>query len=276
MADIQVVIAAANFAHTFPMQMLSYIQSALKPGQSIIQCSTTGMADSERDRLEKILDKSAPAALIGICVKPDIATIDRYIKAGSPVVLIDEEANGASTVTTDNYAGGFMAGDYLAKIGRKKIAAVSGRMHVDGGYNAMMRISGMVRALAENGLTLPEGGLIEVVSYSYNDGVEAMLKFIDEKSGIDAIFCGAGDMCALGMLKAARERGIKIPEDIAIIGYDDLNAARTSRPALTTIKQPLEKMAIAALDMAISEKTEILMKPKKIVFNPELIKRATA
>ena len=169
-----------------------------------------------------------------------------------------------------------MAGDYLAKLGRKRIAAVSGRMHVEGGYNAMMRVSGMVRALAENGLTLPEGGLIEVISYSYNDGVEAMAKFLDEKRGIDAIFCAAGDMCALGMLKTARERGIKIPEDIAVIGYDDLDAARTSRPALTTIKQPLEKMAIAALNMAVVERTEILMKPKKIVFNPELIKRASA
>ncbi len=276
MADIQIVVAAANFAHSFPLQMLSYMQAALKPGQSIIQCSTTGMADSERDRLEKILDKSAPAALIGVAVKPDAATIDKYIKAGAPVVLIDEEINGASTVTTDNYAGGYLAGEYLAKLGRKKIAAVSGRMHVEGGYNAMMRISGMVRALAENGLTLPEGGLIEVVSYSYNDGVEAMARFLDEKRGIDAVFCAAGDMCALGMLKTARERGVKIPEDIALIGYDDADAARTSKPALTTIKQPLEKMAIAALEMAVNERTEVLMKPKKMVFNPELIKRASA
>ena len=276
MADIQIVVAAANFAHTFPMQMMTYIQGGLKPGQNIIQCSTAGMADSERDRLEKILDKSAPAALIGICVKPDAGTIEKYVKSGAPVVLIDEEIAGASTVTTDSYAGGYMAGDYLAKLGRKKIAAVCGRMHVEGGYNAMMRVSGMVRALAENGLTLPEGGLIEVVSYSYNDGVEAMGRFLDEKRGIDAVFCAAGDMCALGMLKTARERGVKVPEEIAIIGYDDLDAARTSRPALTTIKQPLEKMALAALSMATVEKTELLMKPKKNVFNPELIKRASA
>ena len=276
MPEIQIVVAAANFAHTFPARMLTYIQAALKPGQSIIQCSTSGLVDSEKDRLEKILIKSGPAALIGICVKPDIATVKKYVNAGSPVVLIDEEIAGASTVTTDNHAGGYMAGDYLAKTGRKKIAVVAGRMHVDGGYNAMTRVAGMVKALEDNSLSLPEGGLIEVVSYSYNDGVEAMAKFIDEKRGIDAVFCAAGDMCALGMLKTARERGIKIPEDIAIIGYDDLDTARTSKPALTTIKQPLENMAIAALNMAINERTELLIKPKKVIFNPELIKRASA
>jgi DNA-binding LacI/PurR family transcriptional regulator len=276
MADIQIAVAAANFSHTFPMQMLSFIQAALKPGESIIQCSTAGMADSEKDRLERILEKQSPAALIGISVKPDVDTVAKYIKAGSPVILIDEEVAGTSTVTTDNYSGGYMAGDYLAKKGRKKIGAVSGRMHVEGGYNAMMRVSGMVRALAENGLTLAEGGLIEVISYSYNDGVEAMAKLIDDKTGVDAIFCAAGDMCALGMLRTARERGIRIPEDIAIIGYDDLDAARTSKPALTTIKQPLEMMAIAALEMALNQRAEILIRPKKSVFNPELVIRNSA
>ena len=81
------------------------------------------MADSEKDRLEKILDKNAPAALIGICIKPDAATVKKYLDAGAPVILIDEEMEGASTVTTDNFTGGFLAGEHLAKSGRKKIGS---------------------------------------------------------------------------------------------------------------------------------------------------------
>ncbi len=276
MADIQIAVAAANFAHTYPSQMCNFIQSNLRPGQTLIQCSTAGMADTEKDRLEKILEKSQPSALIGICIKPDPRTIAAYNAAKVPVILIDEEIAGTSTVTTDNFMGGFMAGDYLAKKGRKHIAVVCGRMRIEGGYNAIQRVSGCVKALAENGLTLPEGGIVEVVSYSYNDGVEAMAKLLDEKRGIDAIFCAAGDMCAVGLLKTARERGIRIPEDIAIIGYDDIDVARTSKPPLTTIKQPEEQIAGTAYRMATEEKIEILMKPKKIVFNPELIIRLSA
>jgi DNA-binding LacI/PurR family transcriptional regulator len=276
MADIQIAVAAANFAHTFPAQMMTYLHGNLRPGQSIIQCSTAGMADTAKDRLEKMLEKSRPAALIGICIKPDEATVAAYKAAGVPVVLIDEEIPGASTVTTDNFMGGYIAGDYLAKKGKKNIAVVSGRMRVEGGYNAIQRVTGLIKALADNGLTLPEGGLIEVISYSYNDGIESMAKFLDEKRKIDAVFCAAGDMCAVGLMKTARERGVKIPDDLSVIGYDDIDVAATSRPPLTTIRQPIDQIAATAIQMAIVEKTEILMNPKKIVFNPELVVRATA
>jgi DNA-binding LacI/PurR family transcriptional regulator len=275
MDEIKIAVAAANFSHAFPAQMISCLQGSVKPGQSIIQCSTAGMADSEKDRLEKILEKNSPAALIGICIKPDAATVEKYLKAGAPVILIDEEMEGASTVTTDNFAGGYIAGEYLAGSGRKKIAVVSGRMRIEGGFNAIQRVSGFVKALADNGLTMPEGGAKEVVSYSYNDGVEAMAGFINEKREIDGIFCAAGDMCALGMLKTARERSVSVPADIAIIGYDDIDVAKTSRPALTTIKQPIEKMAAAAYELALAGRNSA-GRPQKVVFTPELVKRASA
>lgn len=275
MDEIKIAVAAANFSHTFPSQMIACLQDSLKPGQSIIQCSTAGMADSEKDRLEKVLERDSPAALIGIGIKPAVSTIEKYVKAGAPVILIDEEMEGASTVTTDNFAGGFLAGDHLAKSGRTKIGIVSGRMRIEGGFNAMQRVSGFIKALADNGLTMPEGGAKEVINYSYNDGVEAMAGFLDEKREIDGIFCAAGDMCALGMLKTARERGINVPAGISIIGYDDIEVARTSRPALTTVKQPIEKMAAAAYEIALSGRASA-ERPQKVVFTPELVIRASA
>ena len=275
MDDYKIAVAAANFSHAFPSQMLFMLQSSLGAGQTIIQCSTAGMADSEKDRLDKILEKNSPSALIGICIKPDASTVEKYTSAGAPVILIDEEAAGASTVTTDNFSGGYIAGEYLAKSGKKKIGVVSGRMRIEGGFNAMQRVSGFIKALADNGLTMPEGGLIEVVNYSYNDGAEAMAKFLDDKTGLDGIFCAAGDMCALGMLKTARERGVNIPVNCAIVGYDDIDVARTSKPALTTIRQPIDRMAAAAFELAAGGRGSAA-KPQKITFNPEIVKRASA
>jgi len=93
---------------------------------------------------------------------------------------------------------------------------------------------------------------------------------------LDAVFCAAGDNCALGLLTVAKERGMQIPKDIAIMGFDDVLAARVSTPPLTTVKQPIEKMAEAAYKMAVVHRDEILQKPQKVIFEPELVVRQSA
>ena len=115
---------------------------------------------------------------------------------------------------------------------------------------------------------------MEVMNYSREDGIEAMPKLLS--MGVDAIFCAAGDNCAQGLLTVARERGVRIPEDVAIMGFDDLPIARLSTPALTTIRQPLKEMAEAAHKMVVHQRNEILHKPKNAVFNPELVVRKSA
>jgi len=93
---------------------------------------------------------------------------------------------------------------------------------------------------------------------------------------VDAIFCAAGDNCAQGLLAVARDRGIRIPEDVAIVGFDDLLIAQLSTPALTTIRQPLKEMAEAAYKMVVFQREDILRHPKNAVFNPELVVRKSA
>ncbi len=110
--------------------------------------------------------------------------------------------------------------------------------------------------------------------YSREDGVDAMPKLLD--AGVDAIFCAAGDNCALGLITVAKERKVRIPEEIAIVGFDDLLIAQISTPKLTTIKQPLLEIAEAAYKMAVTQRNEILHKPQKIVFKPELVVRQSA
>jgi len=101
-----------------------------------------------------------------------------------------------------------------------------------------------------------------------------MPKLID--AGVDAIFCAAADNTALGLLSAARDRRIRIPEDIAIVSFDDLPAAQTSSPSLTTIRQPMKEIVEAAFRMATTQQDEILRSPKKVLFEPKLIIRQSA
>jgi DNA-binding LacI/PurR family transcriptional regulator len=269
----KVIIAAPTFHSVIHISLHEQLKKFIKPEELTLR-SVTDDADVQKERLERALAQARPTALIAMAVRPDPEMIALYTAAEVPIVLIDEESNGASSVHLDNCMGGRIAGEYLIKTGKKKIAIVSGRTQVKGGYNAEQRLKGFQQALGAKGLSIPVGCTIEVVHYSREEGVEVMPRLIE--AGVDAVFCAAGDNCALGLLSVAKEMGKKIPEEIAIVGFDDLLIAQLSTPPLTTIKQPLDKMAEAAYKMAVLHRNEILHRPQKAVFNPELVIRKSA
>jgi DNA-binding LacI/PurR family transcriptional regulator len=264
---------AASFAFSFPAKMLALIKNSLQPGEAVDQYPTIGMPDNERRRLQTLLAQTRPIGLIGICIRPDPAIVAAYRSARIPVVLIDEEMEGAATVTTDNYEGGYIAGNHLVSGGRRNIAVVSGRVNVQGGYNAAQRLLGFTSALSSHGTLFNKQNLVEVTDYSYSDGAKAMKRLLDERPGFDAVFSAAGDECAVGILKSARERGVAIPKEVAVVGYDDIEIAKSASPPLTTIRQPLQEMAAAAYRMVTSAAAETLAKPMRTLFRPELVVR---
>jgi DNA-binding LacI/PurR family transcriptional regulator len=272
----EIVLAAANFSHVFPIQVYKNVESRLGKGVSLKQVSTFGMADTEAERLKRVLEKSRPIGLICVSIAPQKKLLEEYRAAGVPVVIIDEHVDGFVSISGDNIIGGQMAAEYLVKSGRKNIAVVSGRLQVEGGLNAQQRLVGFKMMMSKLEIPFNEKNVVEVVNYSYKDGVEALSVMAEAGMKFDAIFCSAGDMCALGVLKEAREREINIPQQVALIGYDDLDAARTSKPALTTIRQPIDEMAQKAYDMITLEKNALLSGGNKITFKPELIKRESA
>jgi DNA-binding LacI/PurR family transcriptional regulator len=115
-----------------------------------------------------------------------------------------------------------------------------------------------------------------VVQYTRKDGVAAMTRLLDARRSLDAVFCAAGDACATGMLAVARERGIKVPEQIAVMGYDDSPLASISDPPLTTVRQPLDQIAREAHRLATEAPAELLARPRTILLEPTLVKRASA
>jgi DNA-binding LacI/PurR family transcriptional regulator len=273
---IKIVVTAPYFGSSFQIAILDHFKKLIKP-ENLSFRSSTGEVDKQIESLKKILAENKPTVLIAIsmCPHPDI--ISMYKTNNVPIILLDEEAEGASTIATDNYMGGQIAAEHLISKGRKKIAIVTGRTqsreNYAGNYNARLRLKGFDEALRHKGLAIPPGCAIEVPNYSREDGVAAMPRLIE--AGVDAIFCAAADNCALGLLSAARERGTRIPEDIAIIGFDDLPLAQLSTPGLTTIKQPMKEIVDAAYKMSTAQRDEILKNPQKVLFEPKLIIRKT-
>ena len=271
--ETKVVIAASTFQAAIHIAMCELFKKLFKPEEMTLR-SLTADIEVQKERLNQILIQTKPTALIAMVIRPDANTIAAYTAANVPIILTDEEMAGVSTITTDNLLGGRIAGQYLVKKGKRKIAIVSGRTQVKGGLNAERRLKGFQQALSAGKLIIPQGCIIEVPDYSREDGVNVMPKLLD--AGVDAIFCAAGDNCAQGLMAVARERGVRVPEDVAIVGFDDLLIARLSTPALTTIRQPLKEMAEAAYKMAVIQRDEILRKPQSAIFNPELVIRKSA
>jgi LacI family transcriptional regulator len=269
----RVLIAVPNLRSEMHGKLSEHFKKLLQPNELIL-LSVGDDSGEQNERLTRALEKDDPSAMIAVSIRPETATTSAYASKAVPIILIDEEMPGVSVVTTDNYRGGHLAGEYLADQGRKKIAIVSGRMKVRGGYNAEQRVKGCEQALREKGLSVSPGCIVEVAHYSRDDGLEVMPRLLG--LGVDAVFSAAGDYCATGLLSVLREQQVAVPEEVAIVGFDDFRIAQMSFPPLTTIRQPLEKIAEAAYEMAVVHRADVLSEPQRTLFDPELVIRKSA
>lgn len=273
--ETRIAVVSQSFGARYQTLIYGHLRRALQPGESIDERQVVRPREPDflRQHLLAILEAPArPIALIGLCVAPDPTTVARFRAAGIPVVLIDEEVEGASTVSCDNLAGGFLAAKHLARSGRRSIAVVAGPSDH---YNAALRIRGVQQALEEHHLKLPAGGVITAPTYVRKEGEAAMAQLLRDGPKVDAVFSAAGDTCALGALSVAREAGVKVPEQLAIVGYDDIPLASISDPPLSTVRQPLDAIAREAHRLATQCTREILATPKRTLVEPVLVGRST-
>jgi LacI family transcriptional regulator len=167
---------------------------------------------------------------------------------GLPVVVLDAESPGPPRFVVDNTAGGQMATEYLLSLGHRRIAFVGDYSHPDLAFtSAQHRLKGYTVALTLAGIK-PDPDLISMMPHSGSAvdprGMQSALALLDIPRRPTAMFA-ASDVQAIGLLHAIEERGLRVPEDVSVIGFDDIDAAGLVR--LSTIRQPLEESgAIAA------------------------------
>lgn len=219
---------------------------------------------------KKILNEKKADAVIVVSIGMDDAFLFEYKKAGIPVILIETESKGASSILADNENGAFKATDFLLKKGRKKIGIVAGDLKYT--RPQVERYNGYLKALKAAGLTPDENLIFRTSRYSYADGKEAF--GLLRSKGADSIFSIAGDLVAFGMLDAARKSGLKLPDDFSIIGFDDEFMADNLE--LTTVRQPIYEMGKKAYELAALNAGDKNREAETIVFPAELIVRGTA
>ncbi|BBH22883.1 LacI family transcriptional regulator [Paenibacillus baekrokdamisoli] len=185
-----------------------------------------------------------------------------------PYVLIDNQKsdNDTYSITIDNYQGGYTAARHLLDLGHTSIAHLSG--------NEMFRATsdrrnGFLQALQEVKLEPFE---ILLGDYDIEFGYQSAKRWVSEGTLPSAVFAG-DDFIAIGVINALMEAGIRVPEQVSVIGYDDQDIASKLRPYLTTIRQPGDRIGVAATDMLLKRIAGTMKRSSNLQLAPELIVR---
>lgn len=185
-----------------------------------------------------------------IAILPRESTyFDALASAHVPVVVIDQRGTLAKfpTVSVDSYGGACMAVEHLARLGHTRIAFVSGDETIEG---VRERHRGYSDTLARLGLPFdPE--LLAPGDLSQKKAFEATIRLLALPSPPTAVFA-ANDLSAFGVIAAVREAGLRVPDDVSVIGFDDIPMAAQVHPPLTTIRQPFQQMARSAVNTLLS------------------------
>lgn len=190
-----------------------------------------------------------PLGVIFVQSDLDISQRRQLDSRSIPFVVVDtagEPSTGVPTVGSANWNGGLLATRHLLSLGHRRVAVITGPADV---LCSRARVDGYRTALEEEGLAV-DPGLIRYGNFHVRGGHDHATELLSRPDRPTAIFAGS-DLQALGVLRAARELGLRVPQDVSIVGYDDLPVAEWIGPALTTVRQPLREMAGTATRMLL-------------------------
>lgn len=226
--------------------------------------------DEEEKLYPRVLSRGFLDGVILASSDENDPLIARLEGNGMPFVMIGrpDRSSNASYVDVNNEAGAYSAVAHLIRRGKKRIATIIGRQDMSSGID---RLAGYKNALIDRGLSIDEN-LIVNGDYSEIEAYNAMLQLLPRKP--DAVFV-ASDGMALGALRAMRTANISIPDEIAIVGFDDLPPAATSVPPLTTVRQPVRRMGALAAETLLDIIDEGTEPPRRIILPTELVIRQT-
>lgn len=221
------------------------ISAAHKQDWSVLIEETQGTRERERSTLASLRPHLIDAAI----VSPEALEADDLAQfaPGIPLVMLGEHSLDLPIdhVAIDNVLAAKIAVEHLVDIGRRRIAAVGQNPHRG---TAAQRLTGYRAALAEAGLPQPGELVAPAPNYHRSDGAQAMAQLLRLPDPPDAVFC-FNDLLAIGALRTAAECGLRVPEDVAIVGFDNSEEGAYSLPSLTTIAPDKGAIADTAVNL---------------------------
>ncbi|WP_244413035.1 LacI family DNA-binding transcriptional regulator [Ancylobacter novellus] len=197
------------------------------------------------------------------------------LKLNVPVVLINRVVEGwpCDQLSSDNYDGGRQVADYLVKAGRRRLGLIGGPAVAS---TIRDRLAGFRDGLASLGVALDPGCCVDAPMFSHQNGFAAASALLDLADAPDAIFC-VNDVLALGACDAARTRGLNVPNDFWLVGYDDIEMSAWPAFDLTTVRQPLTRMTADAVSLLQDRITGVMREHSiKVLPNDLMVRGSTA
>ncbi|WP_139958496.1 LacI family DNA-binding transcriptional regulator [Flavicella sediminum] len=247
-------------------------ETAYEAGFNVVICQSLESIDREKKLIETLLANRVDGILISISMETtSYEHLQSYYDHGSPIVFYDRPCHfhNCTAVSIDDYKASFDATEHLIQSGRKNIFHFSGPQEIELYQN---RKRGYKDALKKHNIEVNEDYCHES-GLSEKEGIKAAKKIMNLKN-IDAIF-SANDTAAIGAMKYLKTQGIRIPEDIAVVGFNNDPISEVIEPSLTTVNQPDFKMGKIAATILLGQikNKKADTKDQSIVLNSELIIR---
>jgi DNA-binding LacI/PurR family transcriptional regulator len=260
---------AIDFADPFFGRAVGGLLRALRPHEvdPVLMIAET---QHDRARVMSVLHSGNAAGALLVSTHADDPLPAMLVQDGVPAVMFARPAVQLpiSFVDVGNRDGGALAAQHLLARGRHRIAVISGPLDVPA---AADRLGGFRDEMARRGhpdVPTAEG------NFTYSSGITAMDLLLAEDAAIDGVFAG-NDLMALGAIQALHASGRLVPDDVSVVGFDDSSIGSVSRPALTTVRQPIEEMTVEMAHILLEAVAEPGRRPTSVIFEPALIVRAS-
>ncbi|MBT2658583.1 LacI family DNA-binding transcriptional regulator [Bacillus sp. ISL-18] len=237
-------------------------------GYSIILCSTDYQLEREHDYLDLLIKKQVDGIIIATEPK-DVKKLRNLHDQNVPCVLfsVDHLALDSHVVTTDDIRGGYLAGRYLCQKGHRTFAVITEPQRASG----RLRVEGFKKAVAYEGVNPADVQVIEAKS-KIEEAKLAANQIFQLKERPTAVFATT-DLIAAIFINEARKAGVSVPDDISIIGFDNTIHAEIADPGLTTIAQPIAKLASYTIEQLLDSIEDPGMPANRIMLTPTLVER---
>ena len=248
---------------------------ANQAGYVVILCNSDDSVEKENHYLHVLEEQRAQGVLI-TPVQSDAGYLQRFRQRGIAVVLLDRPSRSKDlcSVSVDDVRGGEIAVGHLLEKGHERIGFVHGPLSI---RQIADRRRGVIRAVKTAGLD-PGRTIVDITTHaqSAREGEDSVEKLLGAGIKPTAVFC-ANDLLALGLMRGLIKRGISIPGDMALVGYDDVEFASVLSTPLTSIRQPKYELGRAAAELLLDEANNpISHQHKHIMYQPELIVRESS
>lgn len=249
-------------------------EAAQKAGLSVFLCNSNEDAAREADYLDLLEQQRVQGVLI-TPINPDSSRLSNLPNRGTPVVVVDRAIDDGEhcSVAVDDVLGGEVALAHLIELGHERIAFVGGPNTIG---QVTDRRAGAHEALRKAGL--PASNLVDVLTgaltVAEGRGAGQRLAGLPADRRPTAAFC-ANDLLALGLLQQCVSLGLRVPEDLAIVGYDDIEFAAAAAVPLTSVRQPRQLLGRTAAELLLDESSNPDHEHQRVTFTPELIVRTS-